>query len=247
MLIRPTTDATFECLSQEQHALLSGVLAGAWTPSRLDPMLVQIIGLHDTPWRAHDRTPELDPDAGLPHDFISYPMGPKIEMYREGIDQLEALHPYAAYLVSRHYTTFAGTRDAAELTEPEAERRRRLEDELADDLVEAADEDLGWIKFFDIFSLHLCLTGPGADPESIPRWLQDPTGWATAPDETELEIAWSDDATLTVDPWPFAHGQLHFDLHLRILSERSDTEPALLDRWEDAPHRTRPLALVPAR
>src|SRR5690554_6068293 len=108
MLIRPTIDQSFECIPQEQHALISGVLAGAWAPSRLDPLWVHMICMHDTPWRPADIAPQWNPERGLPHDFITYPMDEKIAHYRSGIDALELVHPWLALMVSRHYSAFAG-------------------------------------------------------------------------------------------------------------------------------------------
>ncbi len=235
MLIRATKDSSFECILQEHHAVLSGTLAAAWGASRLDPLLVQAIGLHDNPWRAADANPQLDAERGLPHDFITYPMRDKIELYRTGIDALEAVHPWIAHLVSRHYTTFSGTRDIQELQEPEQARRKRLAAALPAHRLDAAKEALAWVKFFDIFSLHLCLTGPAAKPATIPRWLADPDAWSTAPDDTTVQLRWHDDTTLHVEPWPFADPELALELYYRRLDGRSEGPKDFLERWEHAP------------
>lgn len=234
MLIRPTSDATFECVTQEHHAIVSGLLAAAWEPSRLDPLLVQAIGLHDTPWREADANPRFNPERGLPHDFITYPMDDKIALYRRGLDALEEMHPWVAHLVSRHYTTFSGTRDADDLTGPEEARRERLEELIDDWRLAASDEALRWVKFFDIFSLHLCLTGPRTQEGSIPRWLTGPDKWSTAPDGTELRLRWADDTTLRVDPWPFAGPELACELYVRVLEGRFESADEMQRGWEDA-------------
>lgn len=244
MLIRPTTASTFECITQEHHAVISGVLASAWAKTRLDPLLVQAIGLHDTPWRLSDADPLYNEERGLPHDFITFPMEKKIALYREGIDQLEEVHPWIAHLVSRHYTTFSGTRDIEELQAPEEKRRARLEEIIADARLESSDEALRWIKFFDIFSLHLCLTGPFARKEAIPRWLTNPDKWSTAPDGTELELRWADDTTLMVDPWPFSGSALSCELYIRDLSQRLDRPDTLQNTWNRLETRLRPAHLV---
>lgn len=216
MLIRKTKDGGHECVSQEQHALQSGVLAAAWKPTRLPPLLVMTIGLHDTPWRDADRQPLVDEATGMPHDFLNYPTAEKLALYRAGIDALEEVHPWVAYMVSRHYTTFAGTVNLAELQATETARRTRLEQLLPDELLASSDEALAWIKFFDVFSLHLCLTGPAADESAIPGWLRDSSKWSTAPDGTTLALEWRDDATLAVDPWPF-HEDPNISLYVRRL------------------------------
>ncbi|QDG53549.1 DUF3891 family protein [Persicimonas caeni] len=234
MLIRPTSDSTFECITQEHHAVLSGLLAGAWKPTRLDPLLVQAIGVHDNPWREADAQPLFNDDRGLPHDFITYPMEEKIALYRHGLDALEEVHPWIAHLVSRHYTTFSGTRDVDTLVGPERARRERLEGLIADWRLDASDEALRWVKFFDIFSLHLCLTGPRTQTDSIPRWLTDPDKWSTAPDGTELKLRWESDATLTVDPWPFAEPELDCGLYVRVLEGRAENAEEMERAWREA-------------
>lgn len=247
MLIRPTADQTFECVTQEHHAVVSGMLAHAWVGSleggRLDPLWVQAIGLHDNPWRASDAEPSLDEERGLPHDFITYPMDDKIALYRRGLDALEEVHPFVAHLVSRHYTTFSGTRDLERLNRPERERRARLEGLIDPARLDGSDQALAWIKFFDIFSLHLCLTGPRTQQDAIPRWLTDPDRWSTAPDGTELELRWRDDTTLSVEPWPFVAQELSCELYLRVLDERIDEPQALQSVWDAASVQMRSVRL----
>ena len=244
MLIRQRTDGQFEVITQEHHALLSGMLAQAWAQCHLHPVLVAAITMHDAPWRDVDAEPRFNPETGLPHDFIDYPMDDKIAFYRRGIDRLERIHPYAAYMVSLHYTTFAGTRDVERLQAPERERRDRLETMLEGAFVSGAERALEWVKFFDVLSLHLCLTGPAADPEGIPRWLGDSSSWSTAPDGTALEVAWRDESTLAVTPWPFDKAELTFALYHRVLADRSESADACRKRWEEAEPTSRALRLT---
>jgi len=244
MLIRHTADDTYELVPQEHHATLSGLLSRAWAPCHLQPTLVTAITLHDAPWRDVDTAPRFNPDTGLPHDFIDYPIDDKIAFYREGIDKLERLHPYVAYMVSLHYTTFAGTTDVARLQALERERRERLAEVIDEPLVSGAERALEWVKFFDVFSLHLCLTGPKALEEVIPRWLRDPSSWSTAPDDTALSLAWRDDTTLTVSPWPFDEAELTLDLFYRPLGQRVGSPEALRQRLEAAPLSRRRLSLT---
>src|SRR5690554_942038 len=192
MLIRPTLEGTFECIYQEHHALLSGVLAGAWAPSCLDSRLLQAMGLHDTPWRSCDAAPLFDARSGLPHDFISYPELEKYAFYSSGTDDLERVDPLAAYLVSRRYAGFADPGKSPQFCDSEAERQRRLLLLLSAEEQAPIEVALSWIDFFDIFSLYLCLTGPRARQEALPSWVTLPR----APDATELAFSWVDDLTL---------------------------------------------------
>ena len=242
MLIRKTIDDRFECITQEQHAFASGLLAAAWQRTRLDPHLVQVIGVHDTPWRRADQGLLFDEATGLPHDFITYPMDQKVHMYSEGLDEIEEIDPLAAYLVSLHYTTFSGTRDHEPLTRPEQARRERLERFVGDDV--DVDDALGWIKFFDILSLYLCLTGPRAEPGSIPRWL-DGDGWQTSPDGAELALEWRDDRTLSLQAWPFVEDELRVPLRMRVFDSRFSNASDMRRAWSACEPTQRSLLLQP--
>jgi hypothetical protein len=243
MLVRHTTDDTFECITQEHHALVSGLLASAWLPTRLPPLLVQVIGWHDNPWRPVDREPLYNTETGLPHDFVDYPKSEKIEFYQRGLDQMESVHPWMAYMISRHYTTFAGTRDLDDFNDSESERRERLAERIDDALIDYADEALDWIKFFDVWSLYLCMAGSETVEGTVPVWLRDPSDWATAPDETEIELSWTDDVTLELSPWPFARETVTLDLHLRRLPRRADDPGELEALWQAADREVRPLTI----
>lgn len=247
MLIRPTVEQTFECIPQEQHALLSGLLAAAWAPSRLSPALVQTIGLHDTAWRPADADPQLYPERGLPHDFITYPMTDKIALYTQGIDLLEGIDPWVATMVSRHYTTFSGTEKIITFQDSEAHRRERLEKYIPDERLQESDEALGWVKFFDIFSLYICLSGPRAIPTEVPRWLKDPDDWARAPDGVELRIQWTGDDILEIAGWPFSGEELRLTLYPRVLNKTYQTQADLDAGWRGAELRARTLTLSPAQ
>lgn len=246
MLIRNTTDASFECISQEQHALVSGALAAAWNPTRLDPMLVQLIGAHDNAWRASDAQPLYNPATGLPFDFINYPMAPKIALYRRGVDMLEDVDPWLASMVSKHYCTFAGTLNIEGFQQTEAARRARLAELIAPGYLAQKDDALRWLKFFDIFSLALCLTGPGALRDAIPRWLQDPDAWSRAPDGHTVRIRWRSDARVEVDNWPFAPAELSLRLNPRVLTQKFMSQDALDQSWGKIPMKMRDILLQPA-
>lgn len=246
MLIRKTTDTSFECISQEQHALVSGILAAAWNSSRLDPLLVQVIGAHDNPWRAADAHPLLNASTGLPHDFITFPMAQKIELYRRGIDALEDVDPWLASMVSHHYVTFSGTRNIEGFQQTEAARRARLSKIISPEHLAQSDNALKWLKFFDIFSLTICLTGPNALPDEIPKWLQNQDGWATAPDGSKLKLHWQGDNQLFIENWPFAQKEILIQLNPRILTQKMSDQETLDLTWRKIPLKIRDISLHPA-
>lgn len=210
--------STFRLISQEQHALVSGMLAHAWRgvtakTTALHGLLVQTIGLHDNPWRHADERPQWNAATGAPHDFVSISMEEKLILYGGGIDQLERVHPYAATLISLHYTTFAGTINSDTLQAQERRRRARLRELLPETLQseERWQRDLAFLKLFDNLSLFICLTAPFVDSESVPRWI-DPSIWAKDPESgATFSLDWLDRQSLSLHPFPFAGAQnLHF-------------------------------------
>ncbi len=245
MLLRHTRQSGVECLTQQHHAHLSGMLAQAWAQCHLHPLVVAAIGRHDDPWREADADPTYNTETGLPHDFLDYPLDDKLAMYRTGIDALERVDPYLAYMVSLHYTTFAGTEDLERLQTPERRRRQRLEARLDARLVSGAETALAWVKFFDVLSLYLCLTGPDASPASIPSWLEETSAWSTAPDETTIALEWSDERSLAIAPWPFDKAVLSFDLHLRRLPGPTSSREAFAEAWRTAEPDRRRVELTP--
>lgn len=148
-------------------------------------------------------------------------------------------------MVSLHYMTFSGTLNHAPLTETVADRRRRLAGMLSEDVMNEADPALEWNKFFDIFSLFLCLTGPRAVQESIPRWLRG-DGWQTSPDGVEVDLRWDGDRELTFGEWPFADARLEIPLSLRALSSSYESASTMRQAWDRTTVSTRRLTLRPA-
>lgn len=254
MLVRTRKDGGAECIMQAHHALLSGVLAAAWRPTRLPPRVVQAIGWHDDPWRPVDREPTLNPETGWPEDFVDVSIEQKVDFYREGIDSLEAVDPYVAYLVSRHYTTFAGTRDVEALCGPERKRRERLEARLSERQLQGADRAIAWMKYFDVWSLYLCLGGPEAADAAVPPWL-DPENndWLEAPDGTRPSFEWQDDTTIDIEAegasargetGVFGDETLGCPIEFRYLDGTCNEQQELSAKWRDAPMRTRHLDVV---
>ena len=199
MLVRRPEDGSEIAIHQEQHALISGVLAAAWRPA-LDPRLIAAITLHDAPWRAVDATPRHE--QGRLVDFVSYPIDERLAFYTTGITELEAVDPYVAYMVSLHYSSFAGMAKLTEFRDAERVRRERLRP-LLGELAAHTDEHLKWLQYFDVFSLHLCLTGPDVPKENLPVWLRDVSRWSTAPDGRERRFDWVGPTSLRVAPFPF--------------------------------------------
>lgn len=239
MLVRRTEAGALHCVHQEQHALLSGALA-ACCDANLAGELVSVITLHDNPWRRADAEPRFDAEDGIV-DFIGYPQRERLAFYQSGISELEDVDPYVAYMVSLHYTSFAGTRELEQFQTEERTRRERLRPSVhQSDAV--LQKHLEWVRFFDILSIHLCLTGPTVDSATVPHWLRDPSDWSSTPDGRTFDIEWRDDNTLSISPWFFVGDQLSFGLKEKPLT-RPDSAAQLKRAWKKTPWRVRLLQL----
>lgn len=243
MLIQRRADG-LRLIRQHDHGLLSGELALRWRGAEgaagLSEEVVLATALHDLAWRELDAEPRWNPETGLPYDFLEFPAVEKYEAALEGIDRVAELHPYAAVLVSLHYSTFGSPRRPPEFEEAEEERRLELLGDLEDDAPGPARirGDLEHLRLFDNLSLFLCLTPPGAGSESRPSWLTpdllDPPGPGP-----RLELSWSDEGTAVVEPFAFEAGPHDLVLPYRDLpSGPFPSASALRRAWEDAEERT---------
>ena len=141
---------TFRLVRQHDHAMAAGETAHAWRgagsrgcrtggPKAEDapvgrglPLrLVLAVALHDVAWRELDRRPRLDPERGRPFRFDRHPLGEKLEAYRRGLDEMEAVDPWVGLLGSLHYSSFVGEERAGSFLRREEARRRRLRSALA--------------------------------------------------------------------------------------------------------------------
>jgi len=239
MLVQYRRDGRLRLFRQHDHALLAGELAASWTgigrePTELPFDLVLAAALHDLAWDELDEHPEWDQEGRSPYAFHSYPLEPKLAAYRNGLDRLERIYPYAALLGSLHYTSFPEVSAIASLQEAEADRRRKLKDMLQAEPVEEArlEHDLAYLKFFDILSIVLCLTPPSASTDGQPEWVATAHHPET-PDGGHVHVTWWDDDVVHIDPFPF-RASLEIRLPFREVPDDLDGPEAFSAAWARA-------------
>lgn len=185
-------------ITQHQHGLIAGVLAGAWRgpprPTGLPPVTVLAAALHDVVWREEDRAPRFDPERNLPYDFATLPSDVKHPMLDRGLEALGAVEPRVAALVRAHHMALL------EGGEP-------------------SDEEAKWVAFLDVLALRICLTPPDVDGEAVPSWL---AGAALIPPGGDrLEMRWHTPSVATFSPFPFPGPELVLHIPYRDLPHRS--------------------------
>ncbi len=254
MLVQELDDR-LRLIRQQDHAQLAGALAHAWrvpadgggresaggAGAGGEPLPYRVAwatGVHDAAWTGLDRRPLLDPDSGRPYDFHRLPLERKLGPYRDGIERISDLDPYAGLQVSRHYCSFldaaSGDEDVEAFLEGERERQTELLGRLPGRLRGEAllDRELSHLKLFDTLSLYVCLTGPGVGPETRPEWLV-PGDEVEAPSGRRVGLSWRSEDELVLDPAP-----LRSDLELRVpyreLPSTHGSQEALEESWREA-------------
>ena len=109
MIIRETEDA-FVMTTQDDHGRFSGDVARGFRrelfmdESVLEEVLLAITE-HDRAWLRMDDTPiwNDEPDSVY---FYRLSGQPKMLMYTKGVDEIEAMSPYAGYLCGLHFASF---------------------------------------------------------------------------------------------------------------------------------------------
>ena len=95
-------------IRQTDHMRQVGEMAEAWGSEAVLPAreerdhLVCAAYQHDRGWQEWEAHPTLDPATGRPHNFNTVPAERHVDFYRRGIEEVEALDPYAGLLVSMH-------------------------------------------------------------------------------------------------------------------------------------------------
>jgi len=237
------------CIPQTQHAALAGQLARAWgnldfpapAPRQATCLAAE---LHDNGMDPFDEAPELDPDSGLPRDFMHMPLGRWIECWERGPRQVGAENPYAGLLVSMHGLHLLEYRRKADLEEDERVRieeferdQRSLQEELRASAaaVEACEPHLGeaaleanrkLLEVWDAFSLALCMPRV---PESF-GGVPGEAGGATLRIK-EVGTIGSGPVVIEVDPWPFSAERVPLAVAGRLLggprSDQAELDQAL--------------------
>ncbi len=215
MIVRDRPDS-YVLIAQHDHGLVSGEFARHWRerPIPLEPTLYAIAN-HDVAWRSLDKGLRFNETTGRPYSFVDYPVEPKMEAYREGLDLLEAREPYAACLCSMHYASFVrGARGEVEVRFREGEDRRqeRLRGAMSAQELENLERNFRLLQMCDDLSLFVCLNEPGRSDHLPYRGGLEFMG-------TRFVPIWEDRRTLRLSPNPFSGA---FDLSIPHLSFAKD-------------------------
>jgi Protein of unknown function (DUF3891) len=239
MLHRPTPDGTL-VIGQPAHAWVSGQLARAWADP-FQPWEEVCLGAeqHDIAWTAWERSPERDPETGLPYTFSALPRRRRLELWSGAAAQLLPQSRYAALLVSLHGTLLVERfppegdeevqRALADYLERERDFQARVTDSLRGDprygpntTPDALEQNRELVFTWDGLSLAL-LHGVTREKNTVGYTLVSVEGEPTR---------------VTVSPWPFREDALTVVCEGRLLTETYADERELRRGLAKAPWRT---------
>lgn len=203
ILIVRSREDHFVLIRQHDHAFLSGTFASKLFPStKINSQKATLYAIfnHDIGWVDLDKEVVWNEENGEPYTFINYPLAPKVAAYRKGISFVEATYPYAAYLCSKHYTSFFhNATDDLEIQfrEGEQKRQERLFSRMSSVEKTNIEANVELLRFCDDLSLALCLNEPGQN--SYP-WFRDGMGL----NDVVYQWEWKDDSIISLVPNLFA-------------------------------------------
>ncbi len=247
MLHRPVPAGTI-VIGQPAHAWVSGQLARAWAES-FEPWEEVCLAAdqHDIAWIGWERSPERDPQTGLPYTFSALPRLRRLELWSGAATQLLPQSRYAALLVSLHGTLLVerfppgGDEDVRRALESYLERERDFQARVLESL--RGDPRYG---------AHSTTAAVERNRELIFTWdglslafLHGVQKERTAAGHTLVPVD-GDPTRVTVAPWPFRADAVTLVCEGRLLTEAFADERELRRGLAKAPWTTIETRLTPA-
>lgn len=208
MIIRETEE-TFVMATQDDHGRFAGDIARGFRKelfideSVRDEVLLAIAE-HDRAWLPMDDTPIWNDGTGKPFTFIDYPLQPKLLMYAKGVDEAEAMSPYAGYLCSLHYASFVNHAEGSAFEaffRAEQNRQERLRNEHEFPAEDIVQRQFALLQLCDDISLYVCMNIPGAPKEREHPWFKD--GFDMTVDGQRVAAAWLNKEEVRLSPFLF--------------------------------------------
>lgn len=237
MIVRPhklpNSQSALLLIPQSVHAALSGDLASHWGHSGFAPLVHPevvwpAIFHHDDGWIPVDNMPPIDSETRRPVSFLDSPAADSHAIWTRSIEGAARISPFAQYLIAEHFMLLrehshsadseAGRMFLAKYEELTDNWRDRWESRHPLCVEEEVKLAVGQLRFFDWFSLWLCLSD-----RTEPHTLEVP------PDDTPLRITPLEDGVLLTDPWPWTVDDVHVSVGGWLVPDRDyeDTDDVL--------------------
>ena len=130
-MIRHPHGNEYLLFTQDDHARLSGLLAGHFGNARFAPPdapgepVITGISMHDSGWVLHDREPTLN-SGGIPLHVFETPVPISVKVWGESVRLARETHSYSGLLVSVHVFALSAL-SYQHLHDPQDRRRNAAE------------------------------------------------------------------------------------------------------------------------
>jgi hypothetical protein len=217
MIVREQLDGTLGLISQNDHALVSGMLAAHWGNDRFDRprpygSMVRAAAFHDRGWIDYEAKPTVDA-TGRPPNYRDVPVDEhQLRAFMWTGDWLGKIDPYSGLLAAKHRTGLWQNRYDT-IKKPALVNRGMQKQEIHDFIVRSESVQHGiendldakevrtnyrLLQIWDMISLYLCSTSVLKPMELGPT----PVGYGSEA-EVYLKLCPQGDGVVTVDPFPF--------------------------------------------
>lgn len=245
MIVRERNDQ-FVMIEQHHHASISGklftYLKEDFLPeSKWKEDIEFAIFHHDCGWIPFDEAPFWDDKSNTPYSFTSLPKAPKTVLYENGINKVEEHSMYAALLCSNHYSTFMNRhsiKPAENFIEREKLRQERLRKKIHGFQEDAFNLHYKLVKFFDDFSLYICLNEPGVQKEKEHPFFKKGIPLPDSFGDDLLKIRWNSESEINIDHTLFYSPEINIQLKQKVLSKANIIKNGLIKTYEAAESET---------
>lgn len=210
MIIRERADE-WVMIEQHDHAEIAGEMARKLKACFLQAddkrsSVELAIREHDRGWLPFDQHPIINDVMKTPYSFLDFPLPYKSILYKQGIDEVETLNPYAGLLCSYHYEQFMIKHEAdpyvAAFLQSEKERQARLISKFSSIPMDVILHHFALLRFCDNLSLYVCLNEPGVSKELEHPFFRHGID-APCQEAERIQLSWFDSCTIQLEPFPF--------------------------------------------
>ncbi|MCM3572484.1 DUF3891 family protein [Mesobacillus subterraneus] len=233
----------FVMVAQHDHAHVSRDAAQWWRDDYFlgidkKESVVLAVREHDRCWIEPDEEPLWNEHTQQPYSFMDYPGSPKLAFYKEGIDEIVQMDPYAGLLCSLHYGSFlkdATSTIGKNFWVAEKHRQQKLLNELGIANDKTLSFHLNLLKFCDNLSLYICLNDPGTPKDQEHYFYREgfPQRFSFA-DEKPIHARWLDQETVSLSISPFKK-ELHVTLPFKAVEKEQIKDIGLAAAFQNSP------------
>jgi len=236
MIVRYESDGSLVMITQNDHALLSGLFAAHWGNAKFErprpfDSAVRAAMFHDKGWIRYETSPIYDPVTRKTPNYREVPNTPaQLDAFQWAGDWLSGIDPYAGLLVSKHRTGLWQGRYHV-IIQPPAIQRGTLKPEImsfiarGEEKQKAAAErfdphelatNYNLLQVWDLLSLYICSEEKLKNDTIAPV----PTGYAT-PGSVAMQLTPLSPTKIALAPYPFDQPAITASLIYRRLLGQS--------------------------